>query len=56
MITKSDKWVLEYSNKQGYFHIQTKEKRNSMDENGYKLLGIFDTMNEAYDNMEERLK
>lgn len=41
------KWVLEYSKEQDAYHIQTWEERISRPLNGYDLIGVFDSQENA---------
>lgn len=49
------KWVLEYSKRQNAYHIQTWEERISHPLNGYDLIGVFDTAENAENKLEEIL-
>lgn len=50
------KWVLEYSEQQGCYHIQTLERRNENPINGYRLIEGFDSEEDAFKYMMEHKK
>ena len=50
------KYCVEYSKEQDQFHIETSEERFSRPINGYRLIGYFDTEDEAYEFMEQKIE
>lgn len=44
----NDPWVVEYNAKQHEYHMQALKTRNSMGEYGWKIIGEFNSRDEAF--------
>jgi len=50
------KWVLEYSKEQDQYHLHTSTEHTKYPTNGYKMMGVFDTENDAFNFLLEAVK